>query len=116
MRLLYPVLMIISCSLLFIGCMEKKKAVQIELNTSPWVFAKDVPPASTLSPQSAQGTFEAPADSSSFTIKLVATLGQYLSSESLLHIPGVLEVTAYKHDPKDRKAQNYPAYRSEEPT
>lgn len=110
MRATYPLLMMMGCNLFFMGCGVDKKNVQIELNAAPWVFPQDAPPTSTLSPQSAQGTFNAPSDSSSFTIKLVVALGQYLSSDRLLRIPGVLEVTAFKQDPADRAAQNYPAY------
>lgn len=102
--------LIISFGLLFFGCGEEQRAVQIELNAAPWVFSEDVPPASTLSPKFTQSTFNAPPDSSSFTIRLVATLGRYLNSERLLYIPGVLEVSAFQHDPSDRTIQNYPAY------
>lgn len=102
------ILMIIG-SLLSTGCAVKRPAVQLVLRSTPWHFSEGAA-LSTLSPEKAKATFRAPFDSSSFTIKMRVTLKVENSTMNLLNIPGVLNVTTFQHDAKDRKRQNYPAY------
>ncbi len=102
------ILMIIG-SLLFNGCASKGQAVQLRLQSSPWHFSERSA-LSTLSSQKTKATFTAPFDSSSFTIKMKVNLNAENSIMNLLYITGVLNVTTFQHDAKDRKRQNYPAY------
>jgi beta-fructofuranosidase len=51
-----------------------------------------------------------PFDSSSFTVKLQVNLKVGNVTKTLLDIPGVLKLTTFQHNPKDRKLQNYPSY------
>jgi len=105
----YLTILMITGSLLLTGCAEKKQAVQLVLRSAPWHFSEE-PTLSTLSTEKKNATFKAPFDSSSFTIKMRVNLKAATSRMNLLDIPGVLKVTAFQHDPKDRKYQNYPAY------
>lgn len=97
-------------SMMFNGCAtEKPQPVLLELQSSPWQFDSGKVPLSALSAQSAKAEFTVPNDSSSFTIRLQVNLKETVSKKTLLSIPEVLEVNIYKHDPADRKQQNYPA-------
>jgi hypothetical protein len=102
------ILMIIG-SLFFNGNTSKGQAVQLRLQSSPWHFS-DRSALSALSSQKTKANFTPPFDSSSFTIKMRVNLKAEKSTISLLNIPGVLSLTTFQHDPKDRKGQNYPAY------
>ncbi|WP_214228327.1 hypothetical protein [Pedobacter sp. B4-66] len=102
------ILMIIG-SLLFHGCAPKREAVKLVLRSSPWHFAEGSA-LSALSPKNMKGTFAVPSDSSSFTIKMLVNLKAENSIKDLLQIPNVLTVKTFKHDAKDRKQQNYPAF------
>jgi len=99
----------IICSLTLDGCAQKREAVQLVLRSSPWHFSGGLA-LSTLSPKKAKGTFVVPSDSSSFTIRMLVNLKVEHSVKNLLQIPDVLNVKTLKHDPKDRKQQNYPAF------
>jgi hypothetical protein len=103
------VISVILGSLVFNGCAGKRQPVQILLKSAPWRFS-DGPALSTLSAEKKTSTFRAPLDSISFTIKMRVNLKTQTSRTDLLNIPGVLKVSAFQHDPKDRKYQNYPAY------
>ena len=104
---LFSMLMFINLSL--IGCATKMPAVRILSHTAPWHFSKGAA-LSTLSSKAVRATFKAPSDSSSFTIKIQVNLNTKSLVKDLLQIPGVLKVTTFQHDGKDRKQQNYPAY------
>jgi hypothetical protein len=96
-------------SLLHTGYAQKRQPVQLLLKSSPWHFAEGTA-LSTLSAAKDNATFTAPFDSSSFTIKMRVNLNIESSPKTLLSIPGVLKLTTFQHDPKDKKRQNYPAY------
>lgn len=93
----------------FGGCAKKRQPVQLLLQSSPWEFSDGLA-VSTLSSERPVGTFKAGSDSSSFTIKMKINLKAEKVTKTLLNIPGVLNVTTFQHDIKDRKLQNYPAY------
>lgn len=103
------VLSVVLGSLSFDGCSAKREAVQILLKSAPWRFS-DGPALSMLSAEKKTSTFSVPFDSSSFTIKMRVNLKIQTSRTDLLNIPGVLKVSTFQQDPKDRKYQNYPAY------
>ncbi len=102
------ILMIIGI-LLLSGCAVKRQTVQLVTRSSPWHFPEGSA-LSALSPNKANVTFKVPSDSSSFTIKMRVNLKAEKPTMNLLHIPGVLKVTTFQHNAKDRKNQNYPAY------
>jgi hypothetical protein len=105
----FLVIVLILSSMTFQGCVEKRQAVKLVLRSSPWKFPK-ASALSSLSPQQTSGTFRAPSDSSSFTIKMQVNLTAENSSRTLLNITDVLKLSTRQHDRKDRKLQNYPAY------
>ncbi|MES2454236.1 MAG: hypothetical protein V4594_01790 [Bacteroidota bacterium] len=96
-------------SLLVTGCAEKRQTVQLLSQATPWSFSEGSA-LSMLSVVKTKATFIAPFDSSSFTIKMRLNLDSKSSARNLLQIPGVLKVTTFQHDGKDRKQQNYPAF------
>ncbi len=104
----FLIVMIIG-NLLFSEYVVKGQAVKIVLQSTPWHFSGG-PALSALSTQKTNGTFKVPFDSSSFTIKMRVNLKVENSKINLLTIPGVLNLTTFQQDPKDRKKQNYPAY------
>ena len=106
----FAVIILIVSSIISVGCTETQKPVQLELHSSPWSFTTRNVPLNILTQQKSKDNFTSPGDSSSFTIKLQVNLKKVTSKESLVTIPGVLEVNTYQHDPEDRKQQNYPAY------
>ena len=70
------------------------------------------PARSTLTAQSPQGEFAAPADTTQgFTVKLTADLKKFDGQPIILDMPGVLSVRLRRHDPLDRNRQNYPAFK-----
>ncbi|SKC20628.1 Sucrose-6-phosphate hydrolase SacC, GH32 family [Dyadobacter psychrophilus] len=99
----------ITSSLFLTGCAVKRQPAQILLRSSPWHFSQGSA-LSTLSAEKPAGTFKAPSDSSSFTIKMKVTFKSDIISRTLLDIPGVLNVKTFQHDVKDRKRQNYPVF------
>lgn len=88
----------------------KQDAVILELQASPWDFATNQVPLSTLNTQKPEDIFTSPSDSSGFTIKLKIDLKKPEAHKTLLKIPDVLELNWYSHNPADRRDQNYPAY------
>ena len=104
----FLIVMIIG-NLLFSEYVVKGQAVKIVLQSTPWHFSGGSA-LSALSTQKTNGTFTVPFDSSSFTIKMRVNLKVENSKINLLTIPGVLNLTTFQQDPKDRKKQNYPAY------
>ena len=103
------VILVFIGSMLVTGCAPKRQAVKLLLQSSPWHFPKESA-LSALSTEKTNGTFTAPSDSSSFTIKMSVKLKAGNSIKNLLQIPGVLSVKTFQHDAKNRKIQNYPAY------
>ena len=84
---------------------------RIELLTSSWRFHSLQPALSTLTVESLQAEFAAPADATGgFTIKLTADLKEFTTDKTILEIPNVLNVRLRQHDPLDRRRQNYPAF------
>jgi hypothetical protein len=108
-KLVFCLLATIISNLFFTGCAVKRQPTQLLLQASPWHFPELSAPT-TLSPERSTGTFTVPFDSSSFTIKMKVNLQQKNGPKTLLNIPGVLNVTTFQDDEKDRKRQNYPAY------
>lgn len=102
-------ILILSSALLTTGCGEKKELVHLQLKSSPWQFPSATP-SSILTTQSKQAKLAAPADTSSFTIKMLVNLTTSDGPKSLLKIPNVLDFKIYEHSKNDRKIQNYPAY------
>lgn len=107
-----PLLLIsATVALFYMACgTPEPDAVVLKLHTSPWNFATNQVPLSTLNTTKSEGIFTSPADSSSFTIKLKVDLKKTESHKTLLTIPDVLQLSCFPHDPTDRKGQNYPAY------
>ncbi|TCD05929.1 hypothetical protein EZ449_15850 [Pedobacter frigidisoli] len=103
------IILIIICSLSSNGYAQDPAAVKLVLRSSPWHLPEGTA-LSALSSQKTTGTFRVPSDSSSFTIKMHVNLKVDNSSKTILNIPGVLKVTAFQYDVRDRKGQNYPAY------
>ncbi|RZJ70638.1 MAG: hypothetical protein EOO45_12585, partial [Flavobacterium sp.] len=95
--------------LIICGCVEKRESVKLLLSSSPFEFSGEKA-LSSLSTQKADASFKVPSDSSSFTIKMQVNLKDEKSAVKLLEIAGVLNLTMFLHDPKDRKIQNYPAF------
>jgi hypothetical protein len=84
----------------------------IELLTLVWLFNTARPALSTLTAQTPQAEFAAPAQTTSgFTIKLTVDLKKFDGEKTILDIPQVLNVRLRQHDPLDRKRQNYPAFK-----
>jgi hypothetical protein len=106
---LFLLLLMVIVGLLFMGCMVKREPVELVLSSSPWHFSDGLP-LTVLSPDKTSSTFKAPGDSRSFTVKMQVNLKPEDSTLTLLNIPGVLTVTSFPHNAKDRKIQNYPAY------
>lgn len=90
-------------------CVAQKSQVKLVLQSAPYQF-EETKALSRLSPQHKSASFTAPSDTSSFTIKLSVKPGQ-LSSQTLLDIPGVLNLKTFQHIGGDRKVQNYPSYK-----
>lgn len=107
MRLIYSYFVII-CFL--VSCTQKKRIVQVDLQSAPWSFHQSTPPISELSTQNADAVFSIPSDSTSFTVKLLISPAKSLKSDTLLNIPGVLSVRVFQHEPFEHGAQNYSAY------
>ena len=85
---------------------------KVELLTRVWLFNTSQPAQSTLTAQTPQAEFAAPADATnSFTVKLIVDLKKFGREKSILDIPNVLNVRLRQHDPLDRKRQNYPAFK-----
>jgi len=70
------------------------------------------PPYRTLTAQTPQAEFPAPANSlNTFTVKLTVDWRNVDGEKSLLEISNVLSVRLRRHDPLDRQRQNYPAFK-----
>ncbi|MCX7007143.1 MAG: hypothetical protein NTY53_07830, partial [Kiritimatiellaeota bacterium] len=84
----------------------------IEMLTLLWLFNTAQPAQSTLTAQTPQAEFAAPANvTNGFTLKFTVDLKAFTGEKSLLEIPQVLDVRLRQHDPRDRKRQNYPAFK-----
>lgn len=83
----------------------------IQLRNGSWRFDTSRPPQSTLTAQSPQAEFPAPADTTQgFTIKLTVDSSELDREAKILEIPDVVSVCLRRHDPRDRSRQNYPAF------
>ncbi|MGV8879103.1 MAG: hypothetical protein ACOH2A_08745 [Sphingobacteriaceae bacterium] len=102
------VILMVFGSLFFCRCAEKRQEVKLLLRSSPWEFS-DGSALSVLSLKKTEASFKVPFDSSSFTIKMRVNLRVENAVINLLSIPGVLDITTFQHDSKDRMRQNYPA-------
>lgn len=88
-----------------------RSPAQIELRTSSWRFDTEAPALSTLTADSPQARFAASKEpSGGFTVKFVMDLKAFEGERAVLEIPGVLGVRLRRHDPRDRRRQNYPAF------
>ena len=84
----------------------------LQLLTLLWIFNTSQPAQSTLTAQSPQAEFAAPANTTrGFTVKFTVDLKKFDGEKSILEIPDVLVVRLRQHDPLDRKRQNYPAFK-----
>ena len=97
------------------ACQEKKavsKQVKVELQSPFWSFNTSRTAKSSLSgtvPEA--GLLLSDDQSKGFTIRFTADIKSVAREQTLLEIPQVLKVYLRKHDPDDRKIQNYPAYK-----
>ena len=82
----------------------------LNLLTLLWLFDTSQLAQSTLTAQTQQAKFAAPA-TNSFTVKFTVGLKKFDGEKALLEIPNVLNVRLRKHDPLDRNRQNYPAFK-----
>lgn len=84
----------------------------VKLLTLLWLFNASQPAQSTLTTQTPQAEFAAPANpASSFTVKFTLDLKSFAGEKNILEIPHVLGVRLRQHDPRDRNRQNYPAFK-----
>ena len=84
----------------------------LELLQLLWLFNTAQPAHSTLTVQTPQAEFAAPANvTNGFTLKLTVDLKKFSDVKTIVAIPGVLNVNLRQHDPLDRKRQNYPAFK-----
>lgn len=84
----------------------------LELLTLLWCFNTSDPAQSTITAQTPQAEFAAPANTTNgFTIKLNVDLKKFDGEKNILQIPDVLSVRLRQHDPRDRNRQNYPAFK-----
>lgn len=84
----------------------------VELLTLLWLFDTSESAQSTLTGQTPQAEFAAPANTTNgFTVKLTVDLKKFDGHKEILQIPDVLSVILRQHDPSDRNRQNYPAFK-----
>jgi hypothetical protein len=84
----------------------------VDLLTWFWLFNTTEPAQSTLTAQTPQTEFAAPANTTNgFTVKCKVRLKKFDGEKNLLEIPSVLSVRLRQHDPLDRNRQNYPAFK-----
>ncbi len=84
----------------------------IHLVTLIWLFNAHQPAQSTLTAETPQAEFAAPANTTNgFTVKFTADLKKFDGEKNILEIPNVLSVGLRQHDPRDRNRQNYPAFK-----
>jgi len=84
----------------------------LDLLTFLWLFNTSPPALSTLTAQNPQMEFAAPANpTNGFTLKLTVDLKKFDGQKTILEIPEVLNVRLRQHDPRDRRRQNYPAFK-----
>ncbi|UCG50090.1 MAG: hypothetical protein JSU94_09940, partial [Phycisphaerales bacterium] len=94
------------------GQLRNNHEAKVYLLTRVWLFNTSQPARSTLTVQSPQDQFAAPADATNgFTVKLTVDLKKPDGGKSILEIPNVLNVRLRRHDPLDRTRQNYPAFK-----
>ena len=91
----------------------KQKPVKVELLSSSWFFDFTKKPAeSTLTKQLHQAELMAPEDiEKGFTIKFKVDLKSFENEKTILEIPEILNVRLRQHDVKNRRRQNYPAFK-----
>jgi beta-fructofuranosidase len=97
------------CLLLFTGCAKKQEPSRLVLQSTPWLFQQSALPLATLTTENTTGSFNAPGDSTGFSIKLTASLKPENTDRTILEIPGVIDLKLYQHDVKKRAHQNFPA-------
>lgn len=84
----------------------------IQLLTYLWLFHDAHPAQSTLTAQAPQAEFAAPADATTgFTVKCEVNVEEVAGEKVILEIPEVLSMRVRRHNPLDRKWQNYPAFK-----
>ena len=84
----------------------------IELLSLLWLFNPPQPAQSTLTAQTPQTEFAAPANTTNgFTVKLTVDLKKFEGEKQILEIPEVLSVSLRQHNPLARQRQNYPAFK-----
>lgn len=101
------------CAAILAGCRGERE-VRVELQTALWSFAATHAPADALTGDRSEGVVTVPADTFGFMVKFRADLRRVTAPETILEIPGVLEVTLSDHDPAVWRPQNYPAYSMED--
>lgn len=108
-------LLILACAWLFCSrglAQSPKAATPLEVRLQSPYVRFDFPAArSTLSSANAFASLEIPGSLlPHFTLRLWADFRLPHTRRSLLEIPGVLDLCLRQHEPRDRGAQNYPAY------
>jgi hypothetical protein len=89
-----------------------RRGAVIELLTRSWQFDSGQPAECTITRQTTQAEFAAPANAADgFTVKLTVDLNRIGGERTLLEIPDILRVALRQHDPLDRRRQNYPAFK-----
>lgn len=84
----------------------------IELLTLLWLFNTLQPAQSTLTAQSPNAEFAAPANTTNgFTVKFTVDLKKFDGEKKILGIPDVLTVRLRQHNPLDRNRQNYSTFK-----
>lgn len=65
----------------------------------------------------ASGEFDGPSDpAAGFTVRFTLHLDRFQGERRILEIPGILAVVLREHDPRDRRRQNYPAFKTPDGT
>lgn len=84
----------------------------VHLLTLLWLFNPAQPATSVLTPATPRAEFVAPANTTNgFTLRLRLKLSPSQAEHRILEIPQVLQVVQRQHDPRDRRRQNYPAFK-----
>lgn len=96
----------------FTGHTAASGKVKVELLSPYWSFATSQNATSALSASTPGLTLPQPGDiEKGFTIRFSVNTDNITADKCILEIPEVLNVSLRRHDPKERKAQNYPAFK-----
>lgn len=102
--------MLLICMATFFCCTTEYKKTEVNLLSSQWSFNIPETAQSIVDKENPVANFLFPGDST-FTIRFTVNISTVTEQKNILEIPQILNVYLRQHDPKDRKHQNYPAYK-----